>query len=494
MLTFPSRCHCHCLLLFLLLVVFQFFQLVINADKDRVRDPIGGEAVSCIHCLRETGSCSAPKFLGKPRILQGLLRCWPHSDVLLQEPLCPLSHLRPLSRHAVERRRSSFRGVRDIVDCSAALNEDATWRGGGACASWRDLVDDDLNDTYTHGEDVALGEPNAPVQGLWRNVTGRASSSGLAHCGLRQAQVDNHYLWVVVVRCPQHEIRFLEITMHHGLFMHENDALEALSEDSSPPGLVHHDTCIVRTGLQCLEVTTMVCFADHVVELIVLEDLECLRYSVASAKLHGLEFLFQLGKARETHQVLLVGFDTLLCSIFGLTEIDCALGSLADLPEVSVAGRFQGGDGQPHGLRDACFSESSVKVELDQFVYLVHRQEAGSTEIEAHVVGVDVLEEGVWDASLLYKLGFECVQLVQGQFRRSSLGGLGLGISKAFHDEGLQPFPLLICQQLLRNLEGGRVHITTLGHPWHVGTSLGAQHGVRWTSGCWGPHALRRRR
>jgi hypothetical protein len=94
-----------------------------------------------------------------------------------------------------------------------------------------------LEDDNSQAEDVATRKPLPGPQCFGWYVTRSASTDArfAGPHGFGEAKIDYYNFRAGKVCRLHHEVWFLDVTMDHGLFVHELKSLEALPEHVSPP-------------------------------------------------------------------------------------------------------------------------------------------------------------------------------------------------------------------------------------------------------------------
>mmetsp|Transcript_71856 Transcript_71856/g.227017 ORF Transcript_71856/g.227017 Transcript_71856/m.227017 type:complete len:437 (-) Transcript_71856:118-1428(-) len=295
----------------------------------------------------------------------------------------------------MERRFACLGGLHDVLDGQATLHEDAARRVDRPGPGRRNLVGHDLHDRDTHREDVPPGEPGPGVQRLGRDVARRAARHAilLGRHRTGDAKVDEDYLGVVEVGCLQHDVGFLDVAMHHGLLMHEGNAVQTLSEDALEPLLRRSHALGLCTRLQRHQVAPVVRLAHHVVELGVLEKLEDLCDPLTAQLLQRLELLLEFLEGGGTHLRPLQALDAHLHALPARGQLGYALAAAPELLDHRVAGLLQSLDRHVNmGVLEAQLLAVLPELELDELVGLVDVQRAVAVEVEADVRADEVAE------------------------------------------------------------------------------------------------------
>mmetsp|Transcript_44277 Transcript_44277/g.117401 ORF Transcript_44277/g.117401 Transcript_44277/m.117401 type:complete len:267 (+) Transcript_44277:417-1217(+) len=194
--------------------------------------------------------------------------------------------------------------LHDVLNGDAPLNKNTSRSEVGPCALRWNFVQDHLYHTHTHAEYVASWEPLASVQSLWRHVPWSSTrKTGVVCHGLRHTEINDNHLWLKVVWFLDHQVRFLDVAMHHGLSVHELQTFETLLEEAFVVVFRHLNALSGGSFLQCREVTTQIRLSDHVDKLVVLEKFRDLRNLLTSQELHRLELFNEILDARRTHLI-----------------------------------------------------------------------------------------------------------------------------------------------------------------------------------------------
>mmetsp|Transcript_5277 Transcript_5277/g.16996 ORF Transcript_5277/g.16996 Transcript_5277/m.16996 type:complete len:464 (-) Transcript_5277:416-1807(-) len=378
---------------------------------------------------------------GKPGVLQDLGRRWPRGHLLRERRPQEAGEARHRRGHQMEGRLARLGGLHDVLNSQATLHEDPARGADRSGASGRDLVDHHLHDRDAHAEDVAPGEPRAGVQSLGRDVARRAARHAvrLRRHGTRDAKVDQDDLGAEEVACLQHDVRLLDVAMHHGLLMHEGEALEALPQDAPEPRLGHRHALGSSTRLEGHEVTPMVGLAHHVVELGVLEELEDVRNPLAAQLLQRLELLLQLLEARRAHLRLLQALDAHLLAKLVRGQLDYALATSPQLLRHYVASLLWSLHGHVNmGVVESELFAVLPEVEFDQLVSLVDLQHSVAVKVKADVSAAELAESVLWYPQGLREDGPELLEAREADALRAAVDLL-----EALHHGLLQDVPVL---------------------------------------------------
>mmetsp|Transcript_4017 Transcript_4017/g.6778 ORF Transcript_4017/g.6778 Transcript_4017/m.6778 type:complete len:243 (+) Transcript_4017:101-829(+) len=213
----------------------------------------------------------------EPRVLQHLRGSWSSCQVFLQDHLHQGTEPWHILGHEMPRRNSCLCGDLDLLQAEAILQEQAS---ALALSSqiWH-LVHQDLHHNNAHGEDITSRKPQPCVPNFRWEVAWRSLNSAIAFCshGSSQAEVNENHLWNGEVRCSQHYVGLLHIAVHHGILVQEGERLEALAKNATPIALIQGHSVCQSSALHGPEVTAMINFIHHIVELSVLEDFESVR-------------------------------------------------------------------------------------------------------------------------------------------------------------------------------------------------------------------------
>mmetsp|Transcript_67744 Transcript_67744/g.189054 ORF Transcript_67744/g.189054 Transcript_67744/m.189054 type:complete len:263 (-) Transcript_67744:458-1246(-) len=111
---------------------------------------------------------------------------------------------------------------------------------------------------------------------------------------MRKPVVYDDDVWAVEVRRLQHQVRLLNVAMHHRVLVQESEPFETLLEDEPPPLLGHLYIVLCSPLRELLKVTPEVRFGDQVIRLFVLEKLEGFRNPFIRQVVHGVELFLEL--------------------------------------------------------------------------------------------------------------------------------------------------------------------------------------------------------
>jgi len=173
----------------------------------------------------------------------------------------------------VKRRYISESGHLNLVNILAAVRKNAMWH---RAVCWRLVVrrhpvQKHLHHHYTHGKNVAHRVQLRELPSLGRDVArGPTDPCLVASCRSDKAEVYDDDPGMSVVLIPEHQIRFLDITVDETIRVHVGKAQKALLEERTPPLLIHLQTRARDVAGQTREVASAIQLKDHEVRVAVL--------------------------------------------------------------------------------------------------------------------------------------------------------------------------------------------------------------------------------
>mmetsp|Transcript_46715 Transcript_46715/g.130058 ORF Transcript_46715/g.130058 Transcript_46715/m.130058 type:complete len:268 (-) Transcript_46715:770-1573(-) len=225
----------------------------------------------------------------EPRMPKCLRRARPMRAVAPCHCVNELRKLRHTRRKPVPRQRHLLRSAPKVLEPCGGRAQDA---GHGAVRAWN-LPDHQLEEDDSEAEDVAAWVPRAGLPRLRRNVAGSAANPPvLSDEGRRETEVDEDGSRTREGVLPRdHDVRLLDVAMHHGVVVQIIQARQALLEDATPPFFAHVNV-VVEGGLpQLRQISPVVGFVHEVEIRAVLEDLVSLRDVLVVQVLHQPELV-----------------------------------------------------------------------------------------------------------------------------------------------------------------------------------------------------------